>query len=94
MDKFLEIEVTSAGKTLLSCNDVVSVTTGSNAADATTTVVTYKSGTYATITTPAQTDYSIRNQIQDSMVRALETGWTNVAFPITPLLAVSEIVYT
>ena len=91
MDKFLSIPVTSEGNTLVSCNGVLSVV---GTAVGTTVVVTYKSGTVATITAGASVDFSMRNQIQDAMVLALGTGWTNVDYPIVPAQAVSGIVFS
>ncbi len=90
MEKYLSIPVTSAGNQLISCNGVISVS--SSGATATTVVVTYKSGTTATITSAGQVNYDMRNQIQNELALALATGWTSVSREVSPVKAVSGIV--
>ena len=90
MEKYLSIPVTSKGNQLLSCNGILSVTTAS--ATATDVVIKYKSGTTATITSAAQVNFNMRNQIQKELALALATGWTNVSREVSPVKAVSGIV--
>lgn len=91
MEKFLSIPVTDSGNVLLNVNEVLSVT----AATSTNldTVITYLNGNTATVTTSAtQVDYSMRKEIQDAMVAALQTSWTRVTYDVVPPQAVSGIV--
>ena len=90
MEKFLSIPVTGAGNVLLNVNEVLSVT----AATATNveTVITYLNGNTATITAAAQVAVSVRKEIQDAMVFALQTSWTRVVYKVIPSKAVSAIV--
>ena len=90
MEKYLSIPVTSAGNQLISCNGILSIYSAT--ATATTVVITYKSGTTATITSAAQVNYDMRNQIQNEVALALATGWTNVSREVSPVKAVSGIV--
>ena len=90
MEKFLSIPVTSAGDVLLNVNEVLSVTAASGTA--TTTVITYLNGSVATITAAAQVSFSMRKEIQDAMVAALQTSWTRVTYSVVPPQAVSGIV--
>ena len=92
MEKFLSIPVTGAGDVLLNVNEVLSVTAAS--ATATDTVITYLNGNVATITAAAQVAYSMRMEIQDAMVGALQTSWTRVTYDVIPPQAVSAIVIT
>ena len=91
MEKYLSIPVTGAGNQLVSCIGVLSVYSATD--NATTVVITYKSGTVSTITT-TQTYYAMRNQIQNAMTIALATGWTNVSREVSPINAVTAIVAT
>ena len=87
MEKYLSIPVTGAGNQLVSCNGIVSISSGSSA---TNLVVTYKSGTTVTlVTTEAQ--IVMRDQIQDEVALALATGWTNVSHQVSPINAISSV---
>jgi hypothetical protein len=90
MEKFLSIPVTGAGNVLLNVNEVLSVTaaTSTNVE----TVITYLNGNTATITAAAQVAFSVRKEIQDAMVFALQTSWTRVVYKVIPSKAVSAIV--
>ena len=92
MEKFLSIPVTGSGDVLLNVNEVLSVT-APGATDV-TTVITYLNGNVATVTAAAQVAYSMRKEIQDAMVAALQTSWTRVTFDVVPPQAVSGIVIT
>ena len=89
MEKYLSIPVTDKGNQLVSCNGILSIYSGD--ATAATVVITYKSGTTATITSAAQVNYDMRNQIQNEVALALATGWTNVSREVSPVKVVSGI---
>ena len=89
MEKYLSIPVTDKGNQLVSCNSILSIY--SSEPTATTVVITYKSGTTATITSAAQVNYDMRNQIQNEVPLALATGWTNVSREVSPVKVVSGI---
>ena len=90
MEKYLSIPVTDKGNHLVSCNSILSIY--SDSATAATVVITYKSGTTATITSAIQANYDMRNQIQNEVALALATGWTNVSREVSPVKVVSGIV--
>ena len=90
MEKYLSIPVTSKGNQLISCNGILSVYSAT--ATEADVVITYKSGTTATITSAAQVNFDMRNQIQDEIALALATGWTNVSREVSPVKTVSGIV--
>lgn len=90
MEKYLSIPVTDKGNQLVSCNSILSIY--SDSATAATVVITYKSGTIATITSAIQANYDMRNQIQNEVALALATGWTNVSREVSPVKVVSGIV--
>ena len=90
MEKYLSIPVTSKGNQLISCNGILSVYSAT--ATGADVVITYKSGTTATITSAAQVNFDMRNQIQKELALALATGWTNVSREVSPVKAVSGIV--
>ena len=82
MDKFLSIPVTGqTNNFLLSASDIISVTRNS----ATETIITYNSANTATITHTdvgsGSLSYFFRDSLQDQIVEALSTAWTEVAFP-------------
>ena len=93
MEKFLSIPVTNEQRQLVSATGIVLIEQ-----DSTTTVgIHYKASTgtdVVTITHAAAPsgDESMRDAIQDSLVAALQTSWTNVAYQVTNLpFAVSGI---
>ena len=90
MEKYLSIPVTSKGNQLISCNGILSVYSAT--ATGADVVITYKSGTTATITSANQVNFDMRNQIQDEIALALATGWTNVSREVSPVKTVSGIV--
>jgi|TARA_S200002703_G_scaffold142451_1_gene134832 hypothetical protein len=89
MEKFLRIPVTNEQKQLVSCTDVKLVVQ----VNTTSASLAYGSGKVVTLTHAALAAGSeaMRDQIQDSMVEALATGWTASAFDMTPVEAVSGI---
>ena len=93
MEKFLSIPVTNEQNQLLSATGIVLIAQAST----TTVAVYYKSSTgtdVVTIThaTAPASDESMRDAIQSSVVAALGTSWTNVAYEVTNLpFAVSGI---
>jgi hypothetical protein len=86
MEKYLSIPVTSAGNQLISCNGIISIVGD----DATSVVITYKSGTTVDLTTTGAQNV-MRNQIQDEVALALATGWTNVSRQVSPINAISAV---
>lgn len=93
MEKFLSIPVTGEQNQLLSATGIVLIEQGST----TTVLVHYKSSTGTDVVTithataPADNE-TMRDAIQDAVVAALGTSWTNVAYQVTGLpFAVSGI---
>lgn len=93
MEKFLSIPVTNEQSQLISATGIVLIEQEST----TTLHVHYKSstGTDVVIITHAAAgagNESMRDAIQNALVSALTTSWTNVAFEVTNLpFAVSGI---
>tara|TARA_R100001443_G_scaffold114225_1_gene129913 strand:- start:70 stop:348 length:279 start_codon:yes stop_codon:yes gene_type:complete len=89
MEKFLNIPVTNEQNQLVSVTDVKLI----EQVNTTSASIAYGSGKVATITHGALAAGSeaMRDQLQDSMVEALATGWTAVSFDIAPVAAVSGI---
>ena len=93
MEKFLSIPVTNEQNQLISATGIVLVVQAST----TTVTVNYKSSTGTDVLTithaaAASGNESMRDAIQDAIVAALGTSWTNVAYQVTNLpLAVSGI---
>jgi hypothetical protein len=93
MEKFLSIPVTNEQRNLISATGVVLVSQNST----TTVHVHYKASlasdvvTITHATAPAG-DESMRDAVQDAIVAALGTSWTNVVYEMTNLpFAVSAI---
>ena len=93
MEKFLSIPVTGQQNQLISATSIVLVSQNST----TTLHVHYKSSTATDVVTithaaaPAGNN-SMRDAINDAIVKALGTSWTNVAYEVTSLpFAVSAI---
>lgn len=86
MEKYLSIPVTANGNQLISCNGIISIV----GTDATSVVITYKSGTTIDLTTTGAQNV-MRNQIQDEVALALATGWTNVSRQVSPTNAISAV---
>ena len=91
MEKFLSIPVTSAGDQLISANGIILIEAAADSGTAVTTLVNYKDGKIVTITHAAQVAFSMRDAIQDAVVAALQTSWTNVVYPVTVPQAVSDM---
>lgn len=93
MEKFLSIPVTNQQYQLVSATGIVLIEQ-----ETTTTVqIHYKASTgtdVVTIThaTAPASDETMRDAIQDALVLALATSWTNVSYQVTGLpFAVSNI---
>ena len=93
MEKFLSIPVTNEQRQLISATGIVLISQNST----TTVHVHYKASTATDVVTithaaaPAGNE-QMRDLIQDSVVAALGTSWTNVAYEVTNLpFAVSGI---
>lgn len=91
MEKFLSIPVTGQANQLVSANNVVLVEAGADSATATTTLITYAGGKVVTLTHAAQVAFSMRTAIQEALVAALATSWTNVAYVVELPQAVTDI---
>jgi hypothetical protein len=93
MEKFLSIPVTNEQRQLLSATGIVLIVQAST----TTVAVHYKASTGTDVVTithaaAASGNESMRDAIQDAVVSALGTSWTNVAFQVENLpFAVSGI---
>jgi Xaa-Pro aminopeptidase len=62
-----------------------------DSATAVTTLVTYQGGKVVTLTHAAQVAFSMRDAIQNAIMAALQTSWTNVVYDVTVPQAVSDI---
>jgi hypothetical protein len=82
MEKFISIPNTSGTNQLISSNHVLAVI---STATGTTTTITYLSGKVVTITTAAQTNYSVRNAIQDAIAASSAYNWTEPVYVISSL---------
>ena len=93
MEKFLSIPVTNEQRQLLSATGIVLIVQAST----TTVTVHYKSSTGTDIVTITHATAGagsevMRDAIQDAVVAALTTSWTNVAYEVEGLpFAVSGI---
>jgi hypothetical protein len=91
MEKFLSIPVTSQPNQLVSANGIILVEAAADSATAVTTLITYAGGKVVTLTHAAQVAFSMRTAIQNAIIGALTTSWTNVAYEVTVPQAVSDI---
>jgi hypothetical protein len=91
MEKFLKFPISGSTFILVSATNIalISQLTG------TTTAIYYKSGGSATdvvtITHALLANDGFRDFVQNQVLAALETSWTNVAFTVSPPVAVSGI---
>jgi hypothetical protein len=90
MDKFLSIPVSGASNALVSVADVLSITRSSS----TESVINYLSGNTATITLGSAEGATneFRDSLQEAMIEALATSWTDVVFPYAFSKDISGIV--
>ena len=90
MDKFLSIPVSGESNALVSVADVLSITRTSS----TVSVITYLSGNTATITLGSAEGATneFRDSLQEAMIEALATSWTDVVFPYAFSKDISGIV--
>jgi hypothetical protein len=95
MEKFLSIPVNGQANQLVSVTNVILVAAGTGATNntptATTTTITYSEGKVVTLTHAAQVAYSMRTAIQNALIEARQSSWTNVATVITVPQAVSAV---
>jgi len=82
MEKFISIPVTTTGNQLISSNHVLAVI---STATGTTTTITYLSGKVVTITTAAQTNYSVRDAIQNAIAASAAITWSEPVYVISSL---------
>lgn len=90
MTKFLNIPVTSEQYQLVAINDIALI----EQASTTTVTITYGGGSVITLThaTAGAGDETERDTIQNAVVTALATSWTNPAYDVDNLpFAVSGI---
>ena len=90
MQKFLNIPVTNEQNQLVAVSGIVLI----EQASTTTVTITYRGGQVTTIThaTAGAGDETERDAIQDAVVAALTTSWTNPAYDVENLpYAVSGI---
>ena len=90
MTKFLNIPVTSEQYQLVAINNIALI----EEATTTTVTITYSGGQVTTIThaTAGAGDETQRDTIEDAVVAALTTSWTNPAYDVDNLpYAVSGI---
>jgi hypothetical protein len=90
MEKFLSIPVTSEQNQLVQATGIILI----EQASTTTVTVTYGGGKVVTLThaTAGAGDETERDAIQNAVVAALQTSWTNVAYAVSNLpYAVSGI---
>ena len=91
MDKFLKFPITGGTSIIVSATNVALVAqlTG------TTTAIYYKSGGSATdivtITHASLANDGFRDFVQNQIIAALTTSWTNPAYTVAPPVAVSAI---
>lgn len=91
MEKFLRFPISGSTFILVSATNIalISQLTG------TTTAIYYKSGGSATdvvtITHASLVNDGFRDFVQNQVLAALETSWTNVALTVAPPVAVSGI---
>ena len=91
MEKFLSIPVTGQANQLVSANGIILVEAAADSATATSTLITYAGGKVVTLTHAAQVAFSMRTAIQNAIIGALSTSWTNVAYEAILPQAVSDI---
>ena len=95
MEKFISIPTGVGANQLVSVNDLVGVFAGTaqlnnaNAVTAENTVLTYVNGRTVTLLHPTQTNFAVRNAIQDAIVEALKTSWTKPVGYVIPSLPVT-----
>jgi len=82
MEKFISIPNTSGTNQLISSNHVLAVI---STATGTTTTITYLSGKVVTITTAAQTAYSVRDAIQNAIAASAAITWSEPVYVISSL---------
>ena len=90
MEKFLSIPVTSEQNQLVQASGIILI----EQASTTTVTVTYGGGKVVTLThaTAGAGDETQRDAIQNAVVDALQTSWTQVAYTVPTLpYAVSGI---
>jgi hypothetical protein len=91
MEKFLKFPISGGTYQLVSVTDIALI----QQASATTTTIAYKSGGSATdiltITHASVANDNFRDFVQNQVIGALETSWTNVSYLVAPPVAVTSI---
>jgi hypothetical protein len=83
MEKFISIPVTGSANQLISSNHVIAVV--SVTATPTLTTITYLSGKVVTITTATQTNFSVRDAIQNAVAASAAITWSEPVYVISSL---------
>ena len=83
MEKFISIPVTGSANQLISSNHVIAVV--SVTATPTLTTITYLSGKVVTITTGTQTNFSVRDAIQNAVAASAAITWSEPVYVIPSL---------
>jgi len=82
MEKFISIPNSAGTNQLISTNQVLAVI---STATGTATTINYFGGKVVTITTAAQTNFSVRDAIQAAITTALAYNWTEPVYVIPSL---------
>jgi len=83
MEKFISIPVTGSANQLISSNNVIAVV--SVTATPTLTTITYLGGKVVTLTTGTQTNFSVRDAIQNAVAASAAYNWTEPVYVIPSL---------
>jgi len=95
MEKFISIPTGLGANQLVSVNDLVGVfantaaTNNVNSVPAANTVLTYRNGRTITLTHASQSNFNVRNAIQDAIVESLKANWKKPVGYVIPSLPVS-----
>jgi hypothetical protein len=91
MEKFLRFPISGSTYQLVSATNIALI----QQATATTTTIAYKSSSTGTdiltITHASVANDDFRDFVQNQVLSALETSWTNVALTVDPPVAVTSI---
>jgi len=95
MEKFISIPTGVGANQLVSVNDLVGVFAGTaatnnvNSTAAANTVLTYVNGRTVTLLHASQSNFNVRDAIQNAIIDALKTTWTNPVGYVIPSLPVT-----
>jgi hypothetical protein len=95
MEKFISIPTGVGANQLVSVNDLVGVFAGTaatnnvNSVPAANTVLTYVNGRTVTLAHTSQSNFNVRDAIQNAIVESLKTSWTKPVGYVIPSLPVT-----